>query len=86
MYYLATMSSFSDLQNIGSSYRYNDILAEAESRDIVVYHIRLVREDGEYRLEGEPLSQNPGVGLGNDIADLLDLNQLPFIVSCVGED
>ena len=81
-----TLSSFDNLQSLGSSYRYNDILDEASGKDISVRHARLVREGGEYYLEGEPLSRNTGVQLGNWLADISDVNQVPFVVSCTPED
>ena len=86
LYLLVTLSSFDNLQSLGSSYRYNDILDEASGKDISVLHARLVREGGEYYLEGEPLSRNTGVQIGNWLADISDVNQVSFVVSCTPED
>jgi hypothetical protein len=85
-YYLVSLSNNLSMQDLGSSYRYNDMLDEAAQHDINVYHYRLVREDDAYYLEGAKLSRSPGDQMDNWLADALDTNQIPFVLSCTPEE
>jgi len=87
-YYLVSLSNNLSMQDLGSSYRYNDMLDEAAEHDINVYHYRLVREDDAHYLdlEGAKLSRSPGDQMDNWLADALDTNQISFVVSCTPEE
>ena len=85
-YILVTNSTFSSAQDLGSSYRYNDMVAEAQARNINVFHFRVVKDGGDdFYLEGEALADSFATGVTNWLRDILNINQVPFQVSCTPE-
>ena len=65
---------------------FNDMVAEAQARNINVFHFRVVKDGGDdFYLEGEALADSFATGVTNWLRDILNINQVPFQVSCTPE-
>jgi hypothetical protein len=84
-YILITNSTRRSIQDLGSSYRYSDMVQEAKKHNINVFHFRVVKENGRYYLEGAALNDSFTTGVVNWLRDVTDINQVPLRISCAPE-